>query len=51
VHLYEQRVFVQLGVKEDQDAKIWICDTGATNHMCGSWAAFADLDEAVRGIV
>jgi hypothetical protein len=36
VHLYEQRVFVQLRVKEDQDAKIWICDTGATNHMCGS---------------
>jgi hypothetical protein len=40
-------VFVQLGVKEDWDAKSWIYDTGATNHMCGSQAAFVDLDEAV----
>jgi hypothetical protein len=51
VHLYEQKVFVQLGAKEDQDTKIWICDTGATNHMCGSRAAFANLDEAIRGTV
>jgi hypothetical protein len=51
VHLHEEKVFVQLGAKEERDAKLWICDTGATNHMFGSWAAFTDLDSAVCGIV
>jgi hypothetical protein len=41
VHLLEEKVFVQL----------WIHDTGATNHMSGSWVAFTDLDSAVCGIV
>jgi hypothetical protein len=51
VHLREEKVFVQLGAKEERDAKVWICDTGATNHMSGSRAAFADLDLTVCGTV
>jgi hypothetical protein len=42
---------VQLGEKEDRDTKSWICDTEATNHMCGSRVAFVDLDEAVHDSV
>jgi hypothetical protein len=51
VHLREEHVFAQLGEKEEHDCKSWICDTGATNHMSGSLAAFAELDSTVRGIV
>jgi hypothetical protein len=51
VDLLEEKVFVQLGAKEERDSKSWICDTGATNHMTVSRAAFADLDMAVCGSV
>jgi hypothetical protein len=51
VHLREEHVFAQLGEKEEHDCKSWICDTGATNHMSGSLAAFAELDTTVRGTV
>jgi hypothetical protein len=51
VHLREEKVFIQLGAKEERDAKVWICDTGATNHMSGSRAAFADLELTVCGTV
>jgi hypothetical protein len=43
VRLREERVFAHLG-EEEHDCKSWICDTGATNHMLGSRAAFAELD-------
>jgi hypothetical protein len=51
VHLHEEKVFMQLGAEEEHDSKIWIYDTRATNHMLGSWAAFADLDTVVCGMV
>jgi hypothetical protein len=51
VHLREGHVFAQLGEKEEHNCKSWICDTGATNHMSGSLAAFAELDTTVRGTV
>jgi hypothetical protein len=51
VHLHEERVFAHLGEKEEHDSKSWICDTGATNHMSSSQAAFIELDMAVRGTV
>jgi hypothetical protein len=51
VDLREEKVFVQLDAKEERDSKSWICDTGATNHMTGSRAAFADLDTVVCGTV
>jgi hypothetical protein len=47
VHLCEERVSAHLREKEEHDCKSWICDTGATNHMSGSWVAFAKLDTAV----
>jgi hypothetical protein len=50
VHLREEHVFAQLG-EEEHDCKSWICDTGATNHMSDSLAAFAELDTTVRGTV
>jgi hypothetical protein len=37
MHIHEEKVFVQLEEKEDRDSKVWICDTGATNHMSRSW--------------
>jgi hypothetical protein len=50
--IHEEKVFVQLGKPaDDWDAKVWIVDTGATNHMTGSCAAFVDLDTHVRGTV
>jgi transposase InsO family protein len=51
IQLQEGKVFVQLDAKEQRDPTSWICDTGATNHMTGSRAAFADLDTAVSGSV
>jgi hypothetical protein len=51
MHLHKERVFAQLGEGEEHDCKSWICDTGAMNHMLGSWAAFAELDTTVRGTV
>jgi hypothetical protein len=49
VHLRQEKVFVQLGVKEERDPRSWICDIGASNHMTGSRSAFADLDTVVSG--
>jgi hypothetical protein len=48
VHLCEEKVFAQLGEREEHDSKSWICDTRAMNHMSGSWAASTELDAAVR---
>jgi hypothetical protein len=36
---------------ESRDAKIWIVDTGATNHMTGFYTTFIDLDPRVRRTV
>ena len=33
------------------EVKRWYLDTGASNHMTGSRAAFAELDSAVTGTV
>jgi hypothetical protein len=48
----EEKVFVQLGrLEENRDAKVWILDIGATNHMTGSLVAFVGLDMRMRGTV
>ncbi|XP_062232883.1 uncharacterized protein LOC133930247 [Phragmites australis] len=48
----EEKVFVQLGrAEENRDAKRWILDTGATNHMTGSRAAFVEMNTKVCGTV
>jgi hypothetical protein len=52
VEIHEENVFVQLGKPEEScDAKTWIVDIGATNHMTGSRSAFVDIDTRVRGTV
>jgi hypothetical protein len=52
VVIHEEKVFVQLGKLEaSRDAKTWIVDMGAMNHMAGSRAVFVDLDTHVRGTV
>ncbi|XP_066341547.1 uncharacterized protein [Miscanthus floridulus] len=51
LHLVEQKVHATLDAAEDRDPKRWILDTGASNHMSGSRAAFADLDTGITGTV
>jgi hypothetical protein len=52
VEILEEKVLIQLWKLENHDnAKIWIMDTGATNHMSSSCAAFAKLDTSVQGTV
>jgi hypothetical protein len=51
LHLIERKVVPNLDDKVDRDPKRWILDTGASNHMTGSRAAFSDLDTAVMGSV
>jgi hypothetical protein len=51
VHLHEEKVFVQLGEKEEHDNKSWIYDTGAMNQMSRSRATFTELDVEVRNTV
>ena len=49
LHLIERKVFAALDSDADLDSRRWILDTGASNHMSGSKAAFADLDTDVIG--
>jgi hypothetical protein len=52
VEIHEEKVFMQLGKSEaSREAKVWILDSGATNHMIGSCATFIDLDRRVWGTI
>nr|AAX95066.1 retrotransposon protein, putative, unclassified [Oryza sativa Japonica Group]ABA91624.1 retrotransposon protein, putative, unclassified [Oryza sativa Japonica Group] len=51
IELVEQKVFTALDDATDHDNKCWILDTGASNHMTGSRAAFSDIDTNVAGNV
>jgi hypothetical protein len=51
VEIHEAEVFAELGPRIDKDARRWVLDTGATNHMTGSPSAFAHLDTNVIGMV
>ncbi|WVZ50305.1 hypothetical protein U9M48_001571 [Paspalum notatum var. saurae] len=53
LQLEEPRAQVLLGAEEEQkvEAERWYLDTGASNHMTGSRAAFAELDSTVTGTV
>jgi transposase InsO family protein len=51
IHLHEEKVFAVLGDTEDKDPRRWVLDTGATNHMTGSRAAFASIDAGISGTV
>ncbi|WVZ57966.1 LOW QUALITY PROTEIN: hypothetical protein U9M48_008290 [Paspalum notatum var. saurae] len=53
LQLEEPRARVLLGAEGEQkvEAERWYLDTGASNHMTGSKAAFAKLDSTVTGTV
>ena len=51
LHLVERKVVPNLNEEVDRGLNQWILDTGASNHMTGSRAAFSDLDTAVTGSV
>jgi len=52
IHLLEHKVLAHLDAEEKEHvADSWVLDTGATNHMSGSRAAFTELDAAVCGTV
>ncbi|XP_062232774.1 uncharacterized protein LOC133930085 [Phragmites australis] len=51
IEIREEKVFAQLGEEEEREAETWVLDSGATNHMSGSRAAFSKLDPEVRGTV
>ena len=50
VVLMEEKAYAVHG-NEESSPKKWIFDTGASNHMTGSKAAFSDLDTGVTGSV
>lgn len=51
IFVNEQKVFADLGPREEGDDHLWVLDTGATNHMTGCRSAFSELDSRVYGNV
>jgi hypothetical protein len=51
IFLNEEHAKVVPGQEADPLDSTWYLDTGASNHMTGDRAAFAELDEVVRGNV
>jgi hypothetical protein len=47
----EEKVCAALGGEGDKDPHRWVLDTGASNHMMGSQAAFASIDAGTTGTV
>jgi hypothetical protein len=51
LHLLENKVFAAFDDAGDRSLKRWVLDTGASNHMTGSRAAFSSIDAGVTGTV
>lgn len=51
VFLNEIHAQVNLRCDDDGLDNTWYLDTGATNHMTGSKASFAKLDDTIKGSV
>ena len=49
--LNEEQAIVRLGEDQEPVDIPWYLDSGASNHMTGSRAAFADLDTKIVGTV
>lgn len=49
--LVEEKAQVNLAQEGDAKEGVWYLDSGATNHMTGDRAAFAELDTSVTGFV
>lgn len=51
LHFLEDKVFAAFDDSGDRDPRRWVLDTGASNHMTGSRAAFSSIDGGVTGSV
>ena len=53
VHLVERKVLLHLSEeeKEAMGTRRWVLDTGATNHMTGSWSVFVELNTGIAGTI
>jgi transposase InsO family protein len=51
LHLLENKVLAAFDDSGDQDPRRWVLDTGASNHMTGSRAAFSRIDAGITGSV
>ena len=53
VHLVERKVLLHLNEeeKEAEGPRRWVLDTGATNHMTGSWSVFVELNTGIAGTI
>jgi hypothetical protein len=51
IKLKEEKLYTHLDEGKECDARTWVSDTGATNHMSGCQVAFMKLDTAVLGTV
>jgi transposase InsO family protein len=51
LHLLENKVFAAFDDAGDRRPKRWVLDTGASNHMTGSRAAFSSINAGVTGTV
>ena len=51
VNLDEPRTQVHLGRVDDEQEQRWYLDSGASNHMTGSKAAFSELNDDMTGTV
>ena len=49
--LLEEKAQVNLAQEGETKEGIWYLDSGATNHMTGDHAAFAELDSIITGSV
>jgi transposase InsO family protein len=51
LHLVEEQVYAALGEEKEKEPYQWVLDTGASNHMLGSRAAFSSINGRTVGIV
>jgi hypothetical protein len=51
IKLKEEKVFAHLDEEKEHDARTWVLDTGATNHMSGCWMTVTKIDMRVLGTV
>jgi hypothetical protein len=49
LHFLENKVLATFDNAGDRDPTRWVLDTGASNHMTGSRAAFSNIDSGVTG--
>ena len=49
--MLEEKAQVNLAQEGDAKKGVWYLDSGATNHMTGDRAAFAELDTSIIGTV